>query len=110
MRTCHRVNIYEDLIRVDSENALHNVLMIGQNLLDFLLCWKLVARECVAIIVKHDIVVPTARRQDEQGRQANGQRLAKCMIVMWFGLIHVVFGIVERRRYLLTRHLETFSS
>lgn len=72
MRTCHSVNIYEDLTRVDSENALHNVLMIGQNPLDFLFCWKLVARECVAIIVKYDIVVPTARRQDEQGRQANG--------------------------------------
>lgn len=98
MRTCHRVNIYEDLIRVDSENALHNVLMIGQNLLDFLLCWKLVARECVAIIVKHDIVVPTARRQDQQGRQANGQYLAKCMIVMWLPVAHVVFGIVERAK------------
>lgn len=99
MRACHSVNIYEDLTRVDSENALHNVLMIGQNLLDFLLCWKLVARECVAIIiVKHDIVVPTARRQDEHGRQANGQYLAKCMIVMWLPVAHVVFGIVERAK------------
>lgn len=63
------VNIDKHLSRIDGEDSLDHLLMIGQYLDNLFFSGQLTARECLNFVVEHYIIVRAAGSQDKQDNQ-----------------------------------------